>query len=216
MTGNFRLLAFLSVLGLMVFFSSCAGSRSYGNRSDKYARAKQNRSGKRTVTYREKARPETVKKNSEEKDKMYRVYKASPSSAASVKRDEIVNTAQKYLGIPYKYAGKTPQEGFDCSGFANFIYTQNGFRTAGPSHELAMMGVYKPREDLESGDLIFFGRENRISHVGIVVSNREQGLVFIHSSSSSGIKTDEVNGSEYWNSRYLFGRDLLSTLMASN
>ncbi|MBK8701410.1 MAG: C40 family peptidase [Saprospiraceae bacterium] len=216
MTGNLRWLAFIGVLGLMVLISSCSGSQSYGNRSDKYARSKQNRSGRGTITYREKGRPEKAEKSLEEKEIMYRVHKANPSSTTSVKRDEIVNAAQKYLGIPYKYAGKTPQEGFDCSGFANFIYNQNGFRTAGPSHELAMMGVFKSREDLESGDLIFFGSENRISHVGIVVSNREHGLVFIHSSSSSGIKTDEVNGSEYWNSRYLFGRDLLSTLMSSN
>jgi len=127
----------------------------------------------------------------------------------------MVAEAMTYLGTPYKYAGKRPEEGFDCSGFANFIYNQYGFKTAGPSHELALMGVPKDRQQLQPGDLVFFGNEERISHVGIVTAGANGRIGFIHSSTSGGIRTDEVSGNEYWEKRYLFGRDLISGFMAS-
>ena len=37
----------------------------------------------------------------------------------------IVKTATQYLGTPYKYGGSGP--GFDCSGFAQFVFKQNGY-----------------------------------------------------------------------------------------
>jgi cell wall-associated NlpC family hydrolase len=34
----------------------------------------------------------------------------------------IVSEASKYMGIPYRWGGTSPQTGFDCSGFVQFIF----------------------------------------------------------------------------------------------
>ena len=192
--------------------SSCSSTHKYGNRSDKYSRArtkyKAPKADNNNVVVVEGKEKKQVKK-----DEKYKVYKASKRTNEDVKREEMVEGAKKYIGIPYKYAGKNPNEGFDCSGFANFIYNENGFKTSGPSYELAMMGVFKEKEALEAGDLVFFGSDNKINHVGMVVSRSSNEVKFIHSSTSVGIKIDEILSSEYWNSKYLFGRDLLSVLL---
>ncbi|HMT00480.1 MAG TPA: C40 family peptidase [Saprospiraceae bacterium] len=190
----------------LVVMASCGTSHHYGDRSERYAR------GRRPAN----SKPPRPSENEEkwvvkaESGKL----KNSPPAPSNL-RTQMVAEAMTYLGTPYKYAGKRPEEGFDCSGFANFIYNQYGFKTAGPSHELALMGVPKDRQQLQAGDLVFFGNEERISHVGIVTSGANGRIGFIHSSTSGGIRTDEVAGNEYWEKRYLFGRDLISGFMAS-
>ncbi len=53
------------------------------------------------------------------------------TSAASVNSSgpNIVNTAQKYMGVPYVWGGETPS-GWDCSGFTRYVMK----RTALISH----------------------------------------------------------------------------------
>ncbi len=190
----------------LVIMASCGTSHHYGDRSERYARGRRP-ANSRPIRTSENEEKQAVKAAPEK-------IKNSPSKPSNL-RTQMVAEAMTYLGTPYKYAGKRPEEGFDCSGFANFIYNQYGFKTAGPSHELALMGVPKDRQQLQAGDLVFFGNEERISHVGIVTSGANGRIGFIHSSTSGGIRTDEVVGNEYWEKRYLFGRDLISGFMAA-
>lgn len=194
--------ALLAITGI-VALSSCSTGRQYGDRSERYTRGRKPGNA-RPVIETEKPEKET--------------YVIKPSSgqlnAAGALRMSMVKEAGSYAGIPYRYGGKSPAEGFDCSGFANYIYNRFGFKTAGPTHELALLGVPKERSTLQAGDLVFFGSDEKISHVGIVVTGESDKLTFIHSSTSSGIRTDAVDGSEYWEKRYLFGRDLISGFMA--
>ncbi|MEL6924765.1 MAG: NlpC/P60 family protein, partial [Bacteroidota bacterium] len=44
----------------------------------------------------------------------------SYSSKDARLRADIAAHAQRYVGVPYKYAGTTPK-GFDCSGFTSFV-----------------------------------------------------------------------------------------------
>ena len=91
----------------------------------------------------------------------------------------IVKTATQYLGTPYKYGGSGPG-GFDCSGFAQFVFKQNGYnlpRTASAQYGL---GTAVEKSQLEPGDLVFFKcYSSNIDHVGIYTG----GGQFIHSSS---------------------------------
>lgn len=190
----------------MVVMASCGTSHHYGDRSERYSKGR--RPGNSRPARQSESDEKPVVRAESEKIKTKVV---APSNL----RSQMVAEAMNYIGTPYKYAGKRPEEGFDCSGFANFIYNQYGFKTAGPSHELALMGVPKDRQALQAGDLVFFGNEERISHVGIVTSGANGRIGFIHSSTSGGIRTDEVAGNEYWEKRYLFGRDLISGFMAS-
>lgn len=209
MNSKYLVLIFLL---LTLILSSCGTTSKYGNRYDKYSRNRGKQNEKEYAVRKTKStnKKEEVKTTPNIKEDKYTVYKSNKIDALVQKRETMAEHAQSFQGIPYKYAGKSPKEGFDCSGFASYIFTQNGYPIAGPSHELALMGVFKERSHLKAGDLIFFGHDQKITHVGIVISN-DSNTKFIHSSTSAGIKIDLLSGSEYWESRYLFGRDLLTT-----
>lgn len=83
----------------------------------------------------------------------------------------VVDEAAKYLGIPYTYAGTSPAEGFDCSGFVYYVYTNLGYSMKRTAADQATQGVYVSKEELIPGDLVFFGTADYINHVGIYVGN---------------------------------------------
>jgi cell wall-associated NlpC family hydrolase len=100
---------------------------------------------------------------------------ASPSVAAPPpsKYGGVVGIAMQYLGIPYVWGGASPS-GFDCSGFAMYVYAQVGISLP---HNAAMqygsVGVPVSRDDLQAGDLVFF---DGLGHMGIYIG----GGQFIH------------------------------------
>ena len=124
-------------------------------------------------------------------------------------RSQIVKSAEKFMGIKYVYGGKTPSPGFDCSGFTSYVYQQNGIPVKGASHHQAKMGKRISKSKVEPGDLIFFGSGSKVSHVAIVKANIGDELEVIHSTSSAGVRIDEINGSSYWNKRYLYARQVI-------
>ncbi|MGI5879755.1 MAG: NlpC/P60 family protein [Syntrophomonadaceae bacterium] len=110
----------------------------------------------------------------------------SPSTGNTVSRSgdniqaaRLLEMAARHLGTPYRYGGQAPG-GFDCSGFARYIYSQIGIdlpRTASGQYGI---GVEISKENLQPGDLLFFRcGSGGIDHVGIYKGNNQ----FIHSSS---------------------------------
>jgi cell wall-associated NlpC family hydrolase len=67
-----------------------------------------------------------------------------------------VAIAAQYLGIPYRWGGASPDQGFDCSGLTMFAYAQLGIHlthyTGAQIHE----GTPVPPSALQPGDLVFF------------------------------------------------------------
>lgn len=97
-------------------------------------------------------------------------------STGSVSRggnSAVVNIAVKYLGIPYQW-GADGLESFDCSGFTMHVYSKIGIKLPHSSRAQYGSGQRVSRDQLSSGDLVFFGRP--IHHVGIYVG----GGNFIH------------------------------------
>lgn len=197
---RFQFCAFLSVLVIM-FVSSCSPSQ-YGSRySSNKKRSHGSMAEKSSRNAEKRIYREPLKKEKPE---------VRPSASASLStREKIIETAEKYLGSPYKPGGKKPETGFDCSGFTGFIFTQNGYPLAGGSHDIAKTGKHKPKEKLIPGDLVFFGNKERISHVAIVSDVDDGKLEVIHSTTSAGVKKDNILHSEYWESRFLFGMDVI-------
>jgi cell wall-associated NlpC family hydrolase len=115
-------------------------------------------------------------------------------------RNDIVGFAKNYIGSIYRYAGRSPQTGFDCSGFTHFIMKSFGVSVSASSAAQSMQGELIKLKDVQPGDLIFFKRSSRgrISHVGMVVSNDDRGILMIHSSSSRGVVIDNLTHSKYW------------------
>ncbi len=86
--------------------------------------------------------------------------------APDTRHAHVVGIAMRYLGIPYKWGGASPQEGFDCSGFVLYVYAQVGISLP---HNAAMQygyGVPVAKEDLQPGDIVFF---NNLGHNGIYI-----------------------------------------------
>ena len=91
--------------------------------------------------------------------------------------ERAVTIAERYMGIPYVYAGADPITGFDCSGLTMYVYEQLGIHllhwTGYQIHE----GTPVPRWALAPGDLVFFYDEGGVpGHVGIYIGNNQ----FIH------------------------------------
>lgn len=127
-------------------------------------------------------------------------------SAEMKMRQNIINYAQKYEGVKYKYAGKDPK-GFDCSGFTHYVFKNFDIALSGSSSDQSKQGKEIPLAKAQQGDLIFFGRDGRegkIQHVGLVYKNEEDGLFMIHSSSKRGIVIDNITTSKYWKPKILF------------
>ena len=93
-------------------------------------------------------------------------------------RNEIVKKAESFVGIPYRWGGSSPKDGFDCSGLTMAVYRLNGLNL--PRSSMAQWTVGSPvnRGQLVKADLVFFTPSGgkRISHVGIYVGEGN----FIH------------------------------------
>ena len=102
----------------------------------------------------------------------------SPPNAAT--GEEIVATAMQYLGYPYVWAGMSPETGFDCSGFVNYVYNMYGYHLHRVSQDIYNYdGQSVAESDLQVGDIVCFGSSaSSISHVGIYIGNGQ----FIHAS----------------------------------
>jgi cell wall-associated NlpC family hydrolase len=93
----------------------------------------------------------------------------------SVVGNNAVNEAMRFVGTPYVWGGTTPQ-GFDCSGFAQYVYRQLGINLPRTSEEQATVGTPVPNlANAQPGDLLFFagsdGTSSSPGHVGIYVGN---------------------------------------------
>lgn len=117
--------------------------------------------------------------------------------------DSIVSYAQSFLGTPYKY-GCASAAGFDCSGFAWYVFAHYGVNVPRGSKEYQTFGKEVPISKARKGDIIVFRgthpEDKRAGHVGIVISEEGQPLKFIHSSSSDnhrGVVITDYNNSAY-------------------
>lgn len=86
-------------------------------------------------------------------------------------------TAERFVGIPYRWGGDTVVEGMDCSGFVRAVYNLCGVSIPRTSREQFRTGDSVTRSSLLDGDLVFFGSsDSAINHVGIYVGNGK----FVH------------------------------------
>lgn len=114
----------------------------------------------------------------------------------------LVETALSYRGVPYRNGGSDP-DGFDCSGFTQYVYAQHGIWLPREVREQATVGSVIPADQIEPGDLIFFKTgSSPASHVAIAVG----GDAFVHAPSSTGVVRVEHLSAPYWATRYVSAR----------
>lgn len=111
----------------------------------------------------------------------------------------ILDTAASYLGTPYVWGGTSPS-GFDCSGFVQYVYSQNGYSLTRTTYtQWDNDGTYVKKSDLRPGDLVYFGSGGSPTHVGIYVGD---GMM-IHSPSTGDVVKYSTIDSGYYNNCYM-------------
>jgi cell wall-associated NlpC family hydrolase len=119
-------------------------------------------------------------------------------------REELIKTAESFVGVPYLWGGSSPNTGFDCSGLSMTIYQLNGLDLPRSSKEQYETGSPVERNDLLKGDLVFFTTpgKDKVAHVGIYVGDGR----FIHAPGrGKNIRVDYLSRS-YYKKRYLGAR----------
>lgn len=123
---------------------------------------------------------------------------------ASSEGEKIAEFAKQYVGYGYTYGGSNPNSGFDCSGFAQYVYSCCGYSIGRTASQQLGYGSEVSREELSVGDLIFFNNTSNgsVGHVGIYIG----GNMIVHSANSRrGVTTDTI-GSGYYNNYYYTAR----------
>ena len=101
----------------------------------------------------------------------------------------IVESAEAYLGVPYKWGGTT-DKGMDCSGFVQKAFKDASYSIGRTTQMQALEGI-EVDGDMEPGDIVCFGWSKwNIFHTGIYIGDGK----FIHSSSPEGVIVSELEG----------------------
>lgn len=117
-----------------------------------------------------------------------------------INTQELILQALTLIGVNYRYGGKSPETGLDCSGLVRYVFRQS-MQMALPHNALAIskMGNTVDREELKPGDLVFFNTLRRqFSHVGIYMGDD----LFIHAPSTGGGVSVVNMRDKYWQKRY--------------
>jgi hypothetical protein len=143
-------------------------------------------------------------------------YIVSPDDYAAVKerqygqgyiRDKLVETAKRFVGVPYRWGGSSPGGGFDCSGLTQAVYQLNGLNLPRSSKIQYQAGEPVKQSQLSPGDLVFFATSGggTVSHVGIYTGQNK----FIHAPGrGKRIRTDRLS-KRYFKTRYVGARTYL-------
>jgi cell wall-associated NlpC family hydrolase len=117
-------------------------------------------------------------------------------------RTALLETALSYRGVPYRNGGSDPT-GFDCSGFVQWVFAQQGLRLPREVRDQYQAGSTVDRDGVQPGDLVFFETVSHgASHVGIALD----GSRFVHAPSSRGVVRVESYLADYWKQRYVGAR----------
>ncbi|PJI07213.1 MULTISPECIES: C40 family peptidase [Clostridium] len=104
-------------------------------------------------------------------------YSRGIASVATASDNSIIAYASNFLGTPYLWGGTSPSTGFDCSGFTQYVYAHFGISLGRTTYDQINDGYGVPRDQLQPGDLVFFGKNGDPTHMGMYVGNN----TYIHS-----------------------------------
>ena len=117
---------------------------------------------------------------------------------------EIITTAAKYKGVPYKFGGTTPKA-FDCSGYVQYVFAQHKAKLPRLADAQCLEGIFVLKKDLKEGDLVFFTTyEPGASHVGIYAGKDQ-----FWNASSHGVMLSSLK-EKYWSDHYYGARRVLA------
>ncbi|WP_051662870.1 C40 family peptidase [Alicyclobacillus macrosporangiidus] len=114
----------------------------------------------------------------------------------------IAAIALSFIGARYVWGGESP-EGFDCSGFVQYVYRKAGVVIPRTSYEQFQVGQSVGWGDLRPGDLMFFNTGGGgASHVAVYVGN---GLMAQALNARTGVIVTHIDA-PYFRSRFVGAR----------
>ena len=128
-------------------------------------------------------------------------------ATGNIHPEAVVAFAESLMGTPYLYASTDPAVGFDCSGFITYVFNHFGIKVPRSSVDFTNVGKEVSVADAKRGDIILFtgtdSTERFVGHMGIVISNLNGELQFIHSSSGKahGVTVSPLKG--YYMGRFV-------------
>ena len=136
------------------------------------------------------------------------IYKEGQGiNTGAIMPDSLVAFGKSLVGTPYRYASSDPANGFDCSGYINYVFNHFGIAVPRSSVDFTDVGVEIPKDIASPGDLILFtGTDSTVrivGHMGIVESNEHGNLLFLHSTSGKayGVVISPLQG--YYEGRFV-------------
>jgi hypothetical protein len=116
---------------------------------------------------------------------------------------ETVELSKRFLGLAYAWGGSSTF-GFDCSGFTQMLCRRRGIVIPRDANVQATWPGAETvsREQLEPGDLLFFG-ESKITHTGMYIGNGR----FINATTHERpvVQISDL-ADPYWTKRFLTAR----------
>lgn len=139
-----------------------------------------------------KERVKRIKKEIKEAKAKGIKYRLNPKDRA-----KLIQDAKYYRGGKYVWGGTTPN-GFDCSGYVQYLYKKHKINLPRTAYSQSKIGKTIALKDIKKGDLLFFltdkSRGIPITHVGIYLGNNK----FIHAASrKDGIIISPINYGSY-------------------
>ncbi|MEL3908243.1 MAG: C40 family peptidase [Treponemataceae bacterium] len=181
-----KFFSFVFLILLTYLFSYCQTNQSAPTDTTKttYEQAE----NKETEYTKAETKTQTTKENDQTMDK----------------RLKLVNEAQKYLGVPYKYGG-TSSTGFDCSGFVyRCALDALSIELPHSASKIAACSKRLPNDAKpQIGDFLFFNTTGTgIAHIGIYIGEGK----FVHAASQGpriGVIISSLS-ENYWKRCFLF------------
>lgn len=123
-------------------------------------------------------------------------------------REQLVISAYNLLGTGYRFGGRNPDAGVDCSGMVSYLVeVVSGQHLPHSAANIAAITRPIARDELAAGDLVFFNTNGRpFSHMGIYVGEER----FIHAPSRRGRVRIERMDNRYFARRFSAARTLLA------
>ena len=106
-------------------------------------------------------------------------------------RENVVDYALSFVGGRYVWGGNDPHTGADCSGFVRYILSNTaGVSMSRTSADQAREGTTVSAEEMQPGDLLFYGKGSRVNHVAMYIGD---GQIVHASTAKTGIKVSQWN-----------------------
>ncbi|NOU98827.1 C40 family peptidase [Paenibacillus planticolens] len=134
---------------------------------------------------------------------------ASQKQSWEAKADAIIATGMKQLGTPYVFGGSTPGIAFDCSGFVQYAFNQNGFNLLHSASLMSQMGTPVAKDELRKGDLVFLEGTytSGVSHVAIYLGDNK--ILQAGTIGTREVKVSTLFGTPYYDLHYWGARRLI-------